>query len=103
MADKVLFKIPIAPTNGDFTCTSPADKVYLLTFNSPPDNRLLSAFIEAFLLSLDIIEERFEPGVVITTSKIPKFYSNGLDLEHVLSTPDFWEAKYAKLCERLLM
>lgn len=102
MAPEPLFTIPVEPTKGNFTCTSPADRIYLLTFTSPPDNRLTSAFIDAFLLSLDIIEEKFEKGVVITTSGIPKFYSNGLDIEHVLNTPDFWETKKTKLVERLL-
>ncbi len=33
----------------------------------------------------------YPPGVVVTTSGIAKFYSNGLDLEHVQSTPGFWK------------
>ena len=97
MTSKVLFSIPVAHTKGAFTCTSPADRIYLLTFASPPDNRLHSNFIDAFLLSLDIIEEKFPKGIVITTSAIPKFYSNGLDIDHVRSTPDFWEKKMNKI------
>lgn len=102
MSSSPLFTIPVEHTGGSFTCTSPADRIYLLTFNSPPDNRLHSNFIDAFLLSLDIIESKFEKGVVITTSGIPKFYSNGLDIEHTLNTPGFWETKKTKLVERLL-
>lgn len=102
MSPTALFTVPVSTTQGHFICTAPADGIYLLTFTSPPDNRLTSAFIDAFILCLDIIEEKFEKGVLITTSGIAKFYSNGLDLEHTLSTPDFWEAKFTKLCERLL-
>lgn len=102
MALRVLFSIPVETTKGTFTCTSPADRVYLLTFTSAPDNRLTSAFIDAFLLSLDLIEELYPKGIVITTSGIPKFYSNGLDLEHVLRTLDFFETKMNKICDRLL-
>lgn len=102
MSAENLFTIPVPTTKGTFTCTSPADHVYLLSFTSPPDNRLTSTFIDCFLLSLDIIEEKYPKGVVITTSGIQKFYSNGLDLEHVLSTPDFFANKMNKLGDRLL-
>jgi enoyl-CoA hydratase/carnithine racemase len=115
-----LFTIPIS-TGGTFVCSTPttlpptsADdrdkqnnnnngkKIYLLTFTSPPDNRLTPAFIEAFILSLDIIEHRYEKGVVITTSGIGKFFSNGLDLEKVMSTDRFWERYLWRLFRRLL-
>lgn len=36
-----LFKLPIA-NEGSVVVTQPADKVYLLTFTSPPDNRLVT-------------------------------------------------------------
>ncbi|KMU74982.1 enoyl-CoA hydratase/isomerase [Coccidioides immitis RMSCC 3703] len=77
-----LFTIPIA-MGGSFECTSPADRVYLLSFDSPPDNRQTTAFIDAFSLALDIIEEKYPIGVVVTTSKIPKFYSNGYPMPTV--------------------
>jgi hypothetical protein len=96
-----LFSVPIAG-GGSFECTSPAEKVYLLTFISPPDNRMVTAFLEAFELALDIIEERFPKGVVVTTSGIPKFYSNGLDLEHAFRTEGFWETLW-RFWRRLLM
>lgn len=76
--------------------------MYLLTFTSPPDNRLTTPFLEAFMLALDIIEERFEKGVVVTTSGIPKFYSNGLDLQHAVETPGFWDNTLFPLFRRLL-
>ncbi|EEP78787.1 predicted protein [Uncinocarpus reesii 1704] len=96
-----LFTVPIA-TGGSFECTSPADRVYLLSFNSPPDNRQTTAFIDAFSLALDIIEEKLPIGVLMTTSKIPKFYSNGLDLEHAMTTEGFWAKTYWPFWKRLL-
>lgn len=96
-----LFTVKIA-TGGSFECTSPAPKVYLLSFSSLPDNRLTVSFLAAFRLSLDIIEHRHPVGVVITTSAISKFYSNGLDLEHVVATPDFFKVHLYSLFRRLL-
>ncbi|RAL13488.1 enoyl-CoA hydratase/isomerase family protein [Aspergillus homomorphus CBS 101889] len=102
-----LFTIPIASTGGTFTCTNPTSAeqdqtIYILTFTSPKDNRLTPTFIDAFLLALDIIEHRYPKGVVITTSGIPKFYSNGLDLDLALSTEGFTEKWLWKLFRRLL-
>ena len=39
-----LFELPIAET-GRLVCTRPKDKVYLVTFTSPPDNRLVTVSI----------------------------------------------------------
>ncbi|KAK3067781.1 hypothetical protein LTR53_015142, partial [Teratosphaeriaceae sp. CCFEE 6253] len=97
----VLFELPIGD-NGNVVCTSPQDNVYLITFTSPPDNRLTSSFCQALLLALDIIETRHPPGVVITTSGIEKFYSNGLDLEHASFTPGFFPDSLYALWRRLL-
>lgn len=94
-----LFTIPIAPLDthpgGQIVCTSPAPKVYLLTFSSPPDNRLTTPFCRALLSALDVIEfGGYPPGVLITTSAIQKFYSNGLDLAHAIETDGFWALFY---------
>ncbi|KAG6137758.1 hypothetical protein E4U23_001588 [Claviceps purpurea] len=94
-----LFTVPIPPCDahpgGTITCTQPQPKVYLLTFISPPDNRLTTAFCRALLQALDMIEfGGHPPGVVVTTSGIPKFYSNGLDLEHAIATEGFWQLFY---------
>ena len=102
-----LFSIPIPSTKGTFTCSNPstsdADKeIYILTFVSPPDNRLTPEFVDAFILALDIIEHRYPKGVVVTTSGIPKFYSNGLDLELALTTEGFLDKQLWKLFRRLL-
>lgn len=102
-----LFTVPIASTGGSIVCTNPTTSeeeknIYLLTFTSPKDNRITTSFINAFLLALDILEHRFPKGVVITTSGIPKFYSNGLDLDHVASTEGFLVNSLWKLFRRLL-
>lgn len=100
-----LFSVPIPSTQGSFTCSNPSSsdkRIYILTFVSAPDNRLTPDFIDAFILSLDIIEHRYPKGVVVTTSGIPKFYSNGLDLELALSTEGFLDQWLWKLFRRLL-
>ncbi|KAH6977282.1 ClpP/crotonase-like domain-containing protein [Ilyonectria sp. MPI-CAGE-AT-0026] len=80
---------------GTLACTEPAPAVYLLTLNSPPDNRLTAPVLRAFLEALDIIEFGYPHGVVATTSGIPKFYSNGLDLEHAVATEGYWPLLYS--------
>lgn len=93
-----LFSLPIAPCGahpgGSLVCTEPAPAVYLLTFDSPPDNRLTTPFCRTLLTALDLIEFGQKPGVVVTTSAIAKFYSNGLDLEHAIATDGFWALLY---------
>ena len=70
-------------------------KVWLVLTSSQP-------FCQAILLALDIIESRYPPGVVITTSGISKFYSNGLDLDHASFTPGFFPSSLYALWHRLL-
>lgn len=100
-----LFSIPIPSTNGSITCSNPDNAtktIYLLTFTSGKDNRLTPDFIDALITALDTIEHRFERGVVITTSGIEKFYSNGLDLQLALSTEGFMENYLWRLFKRFL-
>ncbi|KAF2703006.1 ClpP/crotonase [Pleomassaria siparia CBS 279.74] len=107
MAAEQLFEVPIlsdgasSKPTGTILCTSPAPLVYLLTFTCPPDNRLTTSFCHALNLALDIVEFSYPPGVLITTSGIAKFYSNGLDLEHAQTTPGFWENSLYKVFARL--
>lgn len=105
-----LFVLPIPPYSaasatqqqGSFICTQAAPQVYLLSFSSPPDNRLIPAFNQTFLLALDIIEHRLPKGVVITTSSIQKFYSNGLDFENAIRDPNFFPGSLYPLWRRLI-
>jgi enoyl-CoA hydratase/carnithine racemase len=111
-----LFTLPIPSTGGTITCATPATntpslqdspqtdvtKIYILTFTSPPDNRLTPSFISTFLLALDILEHRYPRGVVVSTSGIGKFYSNGLDLEVVAQTEGFLEKWLWVLFRRLI-
>lgn len=97
----VPFSVPIS-TGGSFECTIPAEQVYVLTFSSSPDNRVTIPFIKAFMLSLDIIEHKFPPGAVVTTSGIGKFFSNGYDLEHVTENADFFEGYSFPILRKLL-
>ncbi|KAL4927074.1 enoyl-CoA hydratase/isomerase family protein [Aspergillus undulatus] len=113
-----LFTVPIPPPNpakegnprGSITVTNPPSsdskldtkKIYILTFTSPPDNRLTPSFITTFLLALDILEHRYPRGVLITTSGIGKFYSNGLDLQLANETEGFLEKYLWRIFRRLI-
>lgn len=96
-----LFSVPIEP-KGIIICTQHAPRTYLLTFQSSPDNRLLPAFCNSMLLALDILDHRFPKGVVVTTSGIMKFYSNGLDYESAVKTKGFFADILYPLWRRLL-
>ncbi|KAK4554796.1 hypothetical protein LTR86_008298 [Recurvomyces mirabilis] len=99
----MLFELPIGE-KGNVAVSQPKDKVYLITFFSPPDNRLTTTqpFCQALLLALNILETKYPPGVVITTSGINKFFSNGLDLEHASFTPGFFPDSLYALWVRIL-
>lgn len=102
-----LFTVPISSTGGAIVCTNPStaeehQTIYVLTFTSPKDNRLTPTFIDAMLLALDIIEHRYPKGVVVTTSGIAKFYSNGLDLDVVAQTEGYLENWLWRLFRRFL-
>lgn len=95
-----LFTIPIEPLpshpGGAIVCTEPSPAVYLLTFTSAPDNRLTTPFLRALLSAIDVVEfGGYKPGVVVTTSGIQKFYSNGLDLQHAVETEGYWALLYS--------
>ncbi|EHY60049.1 hypothetical protein HRR83_006407 [Exophiala dermatitidis] len=106
-----LFVLPVPPSaatsstqnqQGEFVCSQAGPQVYLLSFSYPPDNRLTPAFNQTFLLALDIIEQRLPRGVVITTSSISKFYSNGLDFENAIRDPTFFPNSLFPLWRRLI-
>ncbi|KAK2742879.1 hypothetical protein FQN55_007663 [Onygenales sp. PD_40] len=87
---------------GSVTCTQPQKAVYLLTFNFAPDNRMTADFCQAMILALDIVQFKYPPGVVVTTSAIQKFYSNGLNLEQAIATKGFFENNFFALFKKLL-
>ncbi|TVY73156.1 Peroxisomal enoyl-CoA delta isomerase, partial [Lachnellula suecica] len=62
----------------------------------------LTSFCQSIILALDILEAEYPPGVLITTSGIQKFYSNGLDLEHASNTKGFFHDSMFGLFKRLL-
>ncbi|QSZ36081.1 hypothetical protein DSL72_007205 [Monilinia vaccinii-corymbosi] len=102
-----ILPIPISSQSqpGTLTCTTPSPShpnLYLLTFSSPPDNRLTTAFCQTFLHALDILESSYPVGALCITSGIPKFFSNGLDLNHALATEGFLEKSLYVLWKRLL-
>lgn len=96
-----LFTLPVAP-NGRIICTQPSPRIYLLSFESPPDNRLTPSFCASLLLALDILDHKYPKGVVITTSLIPKFYSNGLDYESAVRSKTFFSDSLYPLWRRFL-
>lgn len=98
---RTLFDLNIG-TTGKIVCTEPAPEIYLLTFALPPDNRLTTSFCTTLHLALDIIAHRYPKGVVVTTSGIPKFYSNGLDYESAIKSTDFFPDVLYPLWKRLL-
>ncbi|RFU35152.1 hypothetical protein B7463_g1258, partial [Scytalidium lignicola] len=108
MATTTLFNLSVAASAEDknsagaVVCTVPSPGVYLLTFSAAPDNRLRTNLCQALLQALDIIEFSQPPGVVITTSAIPKFYSNGLDLDHAFNTKGYWVDSLWALYKRFL-
>ncbi len=69
----------------------PDPAVYLLTFTSPPDNRLTWVSCDAFLDALDMLEfGGYRPGVVVTTSVSLSFkFQRIRDLELAMAQKDF--------------
>jgi hypothetical protein len=65
-------------SGGRFTCAMPSDRVYVLAFESRPANHLTPDFFEAFCSSLSKIQA-FPKGVVITASRVPNIYNEGID------------------------
>ncbi|KAH0386445.1 putative carnitinyl-CoA dehydratase, partial [Aureobasidium melanogenum] len=96
-----LFEVPIG-RDGKVVVTSLAERVYMIMWNSAPDNRLTTSFCDAIHTALDILALKYPHGVVITTSGISKFYSNGLDLEHYNANPAFAKDSLFALWKRLL-
>lgn len=75
---------------------------YLVEFDAPPDNRLSKEFIQAYVDALDYVRVKGDPRVLVSTSKITKFFSNGLNYESAISTPGFFSNHLFKLLRTLL-
>jgi len=66
------------------------ESIYFLTMDAG-ENRWNTTFVREFSKALDEVEKDDGPGVLITTSSDPKFFSNGLDLDWIQSPSDFPE------------
>lgn len=60
------------------------DSIYYLTMDAE-ENRWNTTFVRDIAEALDEIENDEGPGALITSSTNPKFFSNGLDLDWMLS------------------
>lgn len=100
----ILAKGPVSFPIGGEEMLRVSDKpnYYLLEYNSAPDNRYSVDFIDAYLEALVFIRTKLEPKVLVTTSAIPKFFSNGLDFERVISVPRFFPDRYYALMRAIL-
>ncbi len=56
------------------------ESIYHLNMNAG-ENRWNTTFVRQFAEALDEIEKDEGPGALVTSSKDPKFFSNGLDLD----------------------
>ncbi|VVT48735.1 uncharacterized protein SAPINGB_P001925 [Magnusiomyces paraingens] len=86
-----------------YVSVSADDSYYLLEYNSPPDNRYTQDFVIAYLDALDYIRTKGTPRILVTTSRIPKFFSNGLDFEAAISTKGFFPNYYYRLMRTILL
>ena len=54
-AGELLFKLPIASSNGNVVCTLPATRVYLVTFTSGADNRLTTVCLRSRSIGVEVL------------------------------------------------
>ncbi|KAG8858278.1 hypothetical protein FRB96_005409 [Tulasnella sp. 330] len=101
------FLIGDSTNSGKFTLNqldAPNQLIYTLSLNSPPENRITPTFVTTLLEVLDVVEHSIpHSAVLVSTSSIVKFYSNGFLLEAVgmdvcPQFPTYWH----KLLIRLL-
>mgnify|MGYP005748121385 FL=1 len=67
------------------------ESIYHLCMNAG-ENRWNTAFVRQFAEALDEIEKDEGPGALVTSSKDPKFFSNGLDLDWMQNPKDYPES-----------
>ncbi|KAG9006985.1 hypothetical protein FRB93_008251 [Tulasnella sp. JGI-2019a] len=70
---------------------APNDQIYTVSLDCPPDNRITPGLVNTLLKVLDVVEEiASKSAVLVTTSAIGKFYSNGLNLDKAWNAcPEF--------------
>ena len=92
------------------TLTRPHPTVWQISLSSAPDNRLTPEMLSSLTTHLDIVEAEWRrsgggtssdpkkrgehggAGSLVLTSDCPKFFSNGLDYEKAIATPNFFES-----------
>src|ERR1700753_388184 len=100
---ETLFTIPIqASPPGTVTVTSPASSTFVVTLNYAPDNRVTVPLLKALHLALDSLATKHPRGVLILPSGLPKFFSNGFDLEHLAANPNLMTDALLPVMRRLL-
>ena len=67
------------------------ESIYHLCMNAG-ENRWNTTFVRQFAEALDEIEKDEGPGALVTSSKDPKFFSNGLDLDWMQNPEDYPES-----------
>jgi enoyl-CoA hydratase len=60
------------------------ERVALLTMNYKKENRFNPAMLAELNQALDEVENNDKAGALVATGGDPKFFSNGLDLEHIM-------------------
>lgn len=78
------------------------DTCYLLQFELAPDNRLEPVMLDGFYDALTWIEQQDDALPLVTTSKIEKFYSNGLNFEKATKTEGFFNTKFYRTLLKFL-
>lgn len=97
------FPISFPSSSEPLVIVSDKDSYYLLEYNSPPDNRYTKHFLTAYLDALDYLRINGAPKILITASRIPKFFSNGLDFKAAVAEADeFFPNYYYKLMHTML-
>lgn len=61
------------------------ERVAIMTMNYKAENRFNPDFLAEMMQTLDDVEVEDEIGALVVTGADPKFFSNGLDLEHIMS------------------
>ena len=99
--------VPLPQAAAEFARLSKVtdEPVYVIHMANGDDNRLTSGLCQAVLTALDKVEQACpigSEGAVVVTGANPKFFSNGLDLDHAFSTPGFWADSFYALLRRVL-